>query len=440
MSSEHHPGSTDERPAGPEPSDPFAAEVAPAETRTEPLLPPPPPGPAHHERTEATSPPPAPPVSAWPPASIGTVPPGPPSSSSSPSPDAAAVAHRTPRWVIPLVVLAALTLVAGGALAGWAVADRSDSAATAPTVPATLAPSDGGQGGLVATNVEEPVAEVARAVAPSVVQINTDFGLGSGVVMDTDGHILTAAHVISGAQQIQVRLADGTMVPARIVGTNPDTDVGVVAIDARSDLVPAVLGVDADIQVGQLAVAVGSPFGLEQTVTSGIVSALDRPVQTEGSMLVGMIQTDASINPGNSGGALADRHGRVIGINDAIRTQGGGNEGVGFAIPIDLAASIAERLIAGEEIRSGFLGVSANNPMEGRPGALVQEVTPGTPAADAGIEVGDLIVAIDGEPVRGIQDLRARILARPAGSEVTVEVDRDGDTVEFEVVLATSSG
>jgi putative serine protease PepD len=345
---------------------------------------------------------------------------------------------RAPRWVTPVVVLACLALFAGGALAGWAIADRdsgADQAAT-PTVP-PVTQVDGEP--LVPSGVEEPVAAVAQAVAPSVVQIETNFGLGSGIIMDDDGNILTAAHVIDDATLVRVRLADGTVVPAEIVGTSPETDVGVVRIDPRPDLTPAVLGVGEIVQVGQLAVAVGSPFGLQQTVTSGIVSALDRPVETAPTFRVGMIQTDASINPGNSGGALADRHGRVIGINDAIRTQGGGNEGVGFAIPIDLAASVAERLIAGEPIQSGFLGVSAIDAIEGRPGALVQEVTPGSPADEAGVTEGDLIVAVAGEPVRSVTQLRARILAISPGTEVVVEVVRDGEVVELPVVLATAT-
>lgn len=432
MSPEHQPGTTTDddprvEPPSPPPADPFGSEPAAAGAQTQPLPPPPPP-------------PVAP--TAWPPASLGA--PRTASPPPAPEPEAdhglEASPGRAPRWVVPLVIVAALALVAGGVLAGWAIAERSsDSDIASPSTPAGTTPIDDGQGGIVATDVDEPVAAVAQAVAPSVVQINTDFGLGSGVVMDDQGHILTAAHVIEDAREIRVRLADGTMLPATVVGTHPETDVGVVSIEARPDLVPAALGLDNPVQVGQLAVAVGSPFGLEQTVTSGIVSALDRPVETAPTFRVGMIQTDASINPGNSGGALADRHGRVIGINDAIRTQGGGNEGVGFAIPIDLAHWVAERLIAGEEIQSGFLGVSANSSMEGRPGALVQEVTPGTPAAEAGIEIGDLIVGIDGEPVRDIQDLRARILARPAGSAVSVELVRDGDVVEFEVVLTASS-
>lgn len=348
----------------------------------------------------------------------------------------------TPGWLWPVVAAAALALFVGGLLAGWAIADRDggDTATTpGPQTPVTFPAGDGGEGAIVPDDVPEPVAAVAAAVAPSVVQIDTNFGLGSGIVMDTDGHILTAAHVIEGAIELRVRLADGTMVPAEIVGTHPESDVGVVKIDSRDDLQPAALGVDAEVQVGQLAVAVGSPFGLEQTVTSGIVSALDRPVQTEATFLVGMIQTDASINPGNSGGALADRHGRVIGVNDAIRTQGGGNEGVGFAIPIDLAVTVAERLIAGESIQSGFLGVSVGPVMEGRPGALVQEVTAGTPADEAGIEVEDLIIAVESQPVRGVQELRARILAIDPGTPVTVTVVRGGEEVDLEVTLTVSA-
>jgi putative serine protease PepD len=394
-----------------------------------------PPRPASTHRTGPAVPPPTPPgPPRTPPSQPEVAPPPVPSST---------VDTRAPGWVLPLVLLGGLALFVGGALAGWAIAERGSDdpvggPATTAEVPVTPA-TGGGEGGIVPSGVEEPVAAVAQAVAPSVVQIDTNFGLGSGIIMDDEGHILTAAHVIEGAVQVRVRLADGTMVPATIVGTHPQTDVGVVRVEPRPEMVPATLGVDADIQVGQLAVAVGSPFGLEQTVTSGIVSALDRPVQTEGSLLVGMIQTDASINPGNSGGALADRHGRVIGINDAIRTQGGGNEGVGFAIPIDLAASVAERLIAGEPIRSGFLGVAANNPVEGRPGAVVQEVTPGTPAETAGIRVGDLIVAVDGQTVRGIQDLRARILTLEPGTPISIEVFRDGEVIEFEVVLAVNT-
>jgi putative serine protease PepD len=344
-----------------------------------------------------------------------------------------------PRWVTPFAILAALALFVGGALTGWAVAERDDAD---PDTTAAVEQADGTTepvSGPVADDVAEPIAAVADAVAPSVVQIETDTGLGSGVVYDDQGHILTAAHVLDGANQVRVRTADGTLVAAEVIGTNEATDVAVIKIVAPEGLVPATLGVGAEVNVGQLAVAVGSPFGLEQTVTSGIVSAVDRPVETEGTSLVGMIQTDASINPGNSGGALADRNGRIIGINDAIRTAGGGNEGVGFAIPIDLAVRVADQIISGEEIRAGLLGVMVSDPTDGPAGALVGEVTPDGPAAESGLEVGDLITGIDGQSVTKMQDLRARVLSREPGDTVVLDVVRDGEELQVEITLGSAT-
>jgi len=340
--------------------------------------------------------------------------------------------------------MAALALFAGGVLTGRALVDddpaprvitvSDEDAADVPTADGTV------PDGPVDEATAEPVAAVASAVAPSVVQLETGIGLGSGVVYDDQGHIVTAAHVVEGVDELVVRLPDGTRLEGRVVGTDPATDVGVVAVDPTpdADLRPAVLAVGVPLEVGQLAVAVGSPFGLEQTVTSGIVSAIDRAVVTNGGV-VGMVQTDASINPGNSGGALADRSGRVIGINDAIRTTGGGNEGVGFAIPISLAVDIAERLIAGEPVQAGFLGVSGTNPTTGAAGALVTEVVPGSPAAEAGLEQGDLVTAVDGDPIRQMSDLAARIRARQPGDSVSVEILRDDQVLELQVVLAAAS-
>ncbi len=353
-----------------------------------------------------------------------------PSTSAPPSPPREPTAtQRAARWVVPVAILAALALFAGGTMVGWALSERESEQASA-VADRVNTPSQV-DGDLVPGDATEPVAAVAEAVAPSVVQINTDFGLGSGVVMDREGHILTAAHVVEGATAVQVRLPDGTMFEGTVIGTHAETDVGVVKIPSSDALVPAILGVDTDVRVGQMAVAVGSPFGLDQSVTSGIVSAVDRPINTEETRLVGMIQTDASINPGNSGGALADRYGHVIGINDAIRTQGGGNEGIGFAIPIDLAAGVADLLIKGEPVQMGFLGVVASSVFEGRAGASVREVTPGTAAEAAGVVPGDLIVSINGQPVRDLNDLRARVFTIRPGSEVSLVVVRDGEEIEL---------
>lgn len=277
------------------------------------------------------------------------------------------------------------------------------------------------------------MSEVAKALSPSVVQIETENGLGSGVVYDEDGLILTAAHVVEGFEDVTVRLADGRRVDGRVVGSDRATDVAVVrAVD--ESLPVARLGVGEPVAVGQLAVAIGSPFGLDGSVTSGVVSAIDRSVPiNDGASTASMIQTDASINPGNSGGALADRHGTVIGINDLIRTESGVNSGVGFAIPIDIAASVADSLVKGAKPRLGFLGVTGTEPTGGPAGALITEVLAGTPAEAAGVERGDLIIGVDGRPIEDMSALGARIRLTHPGTVVTLEVIRNGHKLEIDV-------
>jgi S1-C subfamily serine protease len=283
---------------------------------------------------------------------------------------------------------------------------------------------------------EEPVSQVAKALSPSVVQIETDNGLGSGVVYDDDGLILTAAHVVEGSEDVTVRLADGRRVAGRVVGSDEDTDVAVVRVSDKN-LPTAPLGVGEAVKVGQLAVAIGSPFGLEGSVTSGVVSAIDRSVPiNDGTATASMIQTDASINPGNSGGALADRHGTVIGINDLIRTESGFNSGVGFAIPIDIAASVADSLVKGAKPRLGFLGVSGTEPASGPAGALITDVLAGTPADSAGLQRGDLIVAFDRDPIEDMAALAARIRLTRPGTIVTLQVVRNGSKLEIDVRVA----
>ena len=238
---------------------------------------------------------------------------------------------------------------------------------TTTTTP-SVAP-DSGSVPLVPLDVDEPATFVADALGPAVVQIETDFGLGSGVIYD-DGLILTNNHVVEGAQIVRVKLADGQVLSGEIVGTDPTTDIAVIAAGAGTGLPSAQLATGEKATVGQIAIAIGSPFDLQQSVTAGIVSAVDRPIPNlEG--VVAMIQTDAPINPGNSGGALADRQGRVIGINTSIQTDGTSqaNVGVGFAIPIDTALRIADLLVAGEPIQRGFLGVRGVSPKAARPGS-----------------------------------------------------------------------
>jgi putative serine protease PepD len=336
-------------------------------------------------------------------------------------------AARTGLLVAGLALVAALALGGTGVAIGREIADdRSPSAGSAQVAPT-----------VVGSETDEPVAAVAAALSPAVVQIETGSGLGSGFVYDAEqGYAMTAAHVVEGSQQVTVRLADGRAVDGTVLGADAASDIAVVQVDA-DDLTAAALATGEPVEVGQLAVAIGSPFGLDQTVTSGIVSAVGRTVETPNGA-GSMIQTDASINPGNSGGALADRQGRVIGVNVSIASQGGGNDGVGFAVPIDTAVSVAERLVAGEPITNGYLGIGVADPTDGTSGALVQQIEPGGPAEDAGLQQGDVVTSIDGDAVASASDLVAAVRSRQPGTEVTVTVDRQGQEVTLQATLGES--
>jgi putative serine protease PepD len=330
--------------------------------------------------------------------------------------------------------VAAVVLLAGGYGVGQ-VLDRNSASATpgGAGIPTAVvsAPIKAG---------DEPVAAVAKALLPTVVELTVQTqqgdGLGSGVIYDKNGYILTAAHVVEGADQVTVRLADGTRLRGQVLGTDTANDVGVVKVD-RGNLPAAPLAVNVPLQVGQLAVAIGSPFRLEGSVTAGVVSATNRILSDDqGSREV--IQTDAPINPGNSGGVLADREGRVIGINSAIRSDGaaGGNIGIGFAVPIDIAAKSATAIVQHKPLQTGFLGVSTGDPTSGRGGALIQGVTPNSPAAKAGLQPGDLVVALDGQAVTGSDDLVSRIRDHKPGDRVALKVVRNGKEQTATATLA----
>jgi putative serine protease PepD len=353
--------------------------------------------------------------------------PSPASDPSPPGPAKLGTPHNPPRRRLA-GALAALLLIGGGyGLASVRATDLPPDAGAPP--------KQAGRS-LVTPQGPEPVAAVAKAVLPSVVQIETEGGLGTGVVYDSNGFILTAAHVVEGSSEVTVRLADGRRVRGEVEGADAGTDVAVVSVDRR-DLPAASLAIGIPVRVGQLAVAIGSPFGLEGTVTAGVVSAVERTITTNEGNAASMIQTDAPINPGNSGGALVDRKGRVIGINDAIRSDSGVNAGVGFAIPIDTAASVAEALLRGRTPEVGFLGVSGAQPGMGRPGAQITDVQPGTPAARAGLRSGDLVTRFDGERVESMAELAARVRPTQPGTEVTLEVVRSGRTLN--VILRVGS-
>jgi putative serine protease PepD len=295
------------------------------------------------------------------------------------------------------------------------------------------------------------VAQVAQEVLPSVVKIEVgsaqESGSGSGIVLSSDGQILTNNHVVEVAGDtgtITVSFNDGSSAPAKVLGTDPLTDTAVIQAEGVNDLTPITIGKSSDLRVGEGVVAIGSPFGLESTVTSGIVSALDRPVDvgsdSQGnSTTYPAIQTDAAINPGNSGGPLVDMNGHLVGINSSIRTSSsslseqGGSIGLGFAIPIDEVNPIVEEMIKGETPTHARLGISVSD-VAGRTGAQVtegaqvQDVTSGSTADSAGLQPGDLITRIDDKLITGADSLVATIRSYRPGDKVTVTYERDGET------------
>ena len=376
--------------------------------------------------------PPAPPV-------------GPQAAGLPPTPPAPrAKAPRRGPWFLILGLAAVVGLIAAGFGLGKVVTDNSsDSNAGASPVPT----SDVSQGrpadpAPIEGNGEEPIADVAAAVAPTVVQIETDSGLGSGFVYDESGLILTAAHVTGGATDVNVRLADGNLLEGQVLGADDGVDVAVIKVDpTQAELQVAALATGVPVQVGQTAVAIGSPFGLDQTVTAGIVSAVDRSFPTSAGV-VNVIQTDAPINSGNSGGALADRQGRIIGINDAILTDGQstGNVGVGFAIPIDTAFAAAQRLEQGLPVEFGFLGVESRDSSGSQSGAQIVSVSEGSPAAAAGIQEGDLVTGIDDDSVQSSTDLAAAIRAHQPGDTVDSTLVRNGQETTVSATLVSAEG
>jgi putative serine protease PepD len=264
----------------------------------------------------------------------------------------------------------------------------------------------------------------------------TQQAQGSGFVYDTEGRIVTNEHVVDGAQSVSVKLWNGKSYDATVVGTDPSTDLAVLDIDApASVLSPLPLGDSDKVQVGNTVVAIGSPFGLEQTVTAGIVSALHRQMTSPNNFTIdNSIQTDAAINHGNSGGPLINSSGQVIGVNAQIASDSGGNEGVGFAIPSNTAKSIVSQLIDSGKVEHAFLGVALQDATGA--GAQVSRVTANTPAQRAGLRAGDVITQVDGKRIGTGDELRAAINAKSPGDQVSLTYRRDGETHTVRVTLA----
>jgi S1-C subfamily serine protease len=342
--------------------------------------------------------------------------------------------------------------------------------------PSTAALSEG-----PVPNITDPAAatdeqnnsEIYRTLSPGVVNIHStsyarDFfgfvepqeGSGSGSIIDQQGNILTNYHVIEGAQKLSVSLGGQKNYPAKVVGGDPDTDLAVIKLleMPREGLTVVSLGDSDKLSVGQKVLAIGNPFGLDRTLTTGVISGLQRPIRARnGRLIEGAIQTDASINPGNSGGPLLDSHGRMIGINSQILSPSGTSAGVGFAVPVNIAKRVVPQLISSGEVRRAKLGISTRNvaalknqvelPVED--GVLIWQVQPGGAAATAGlrglqqtedgdVEIGDIIVGIDADKVANLDDLSRLLDKRQVGEVVNVQIVRNGKKTSVPVTLADS--
>jgi S1-C subfamily serine protease len=357
--------------------------------------------------------------------------------------------------------------LAGAALAavGSAVAQNRPPAGEAAVRPHAVVP----RGPLSAD--ERNTMAVFESVSPSVVFITTvqhvrDFfsrnvmrvpqGTGSGFIWDERGHVVTNFHVIRGAQEALVTLGDQRSFPARLIGASPEHDLAVLQIDVEADLpTPIPIGSSAELRVGQTVLAIGNPFGLDHTLTTGIVSALNRTVDNElGGTIENVIQTDAAINPGNSGGPLIDSAGRLVGINTMIYSPSGAYAGIGFAVPVDTINRVVPRLIGYGRYVRPTLGISANDDVSQRligdmDGVLVLGVTAGSPAARAGLRatemaatgrvtLGDVIEAIDGQPIANFAELVSALDAREFGDRVALTVRRGEQRVQVPITLGSA--
>jgi putative serine protease PepD len=402
------------------------------------------------------------------PAAVPTTDPWRPPSPASLPPQDTAVAPQTSRGRRAGLTVVAVALSAGlvaGAAAASAVviATRSgnDDASTSSFNASNSPASSTANASVDRSRPAGTVAAVAADVLPSVVSIlesnGSSAGEGSGIILDTEGHILTNNHVVAevaNGGKLTVTFQDGSSSTATIVGRDPMTDIAVIKVSGKSGLKPAHLGSSASLQVGDQVIAIGSPLGLSGTVTQGIVSAINRPVVTDqesddAQAAISAIQTDAAINPGNSGGALVDADGAVIGINSAIAavaqsSLGGGqtgNIGVGFAIPIDQAKRIASQIIGGQKVSHGRLGttVAGNTSQLSAVGAKLNSIASGSAADKAGLKAGDVITKVNDALIQGGDGLIASIRSFAPGTQVQITYVRDGQTKTVNVTLGSDA-
>jgi putative serine protease PepD len=347
------------------------------------------------------------------------------------------------RILLPAAVAGAGLLGGAVGVGAWEALDADPEPPTAVSARTATTAADRG--------TASSLAELYRRAAPGVVEIEaggTDEGFdpfapqneptatGSGFVIDEEGHIVTNQHVVGNAETVNVRFANGDEARARVVGRDASTDVALLDLEGDRDVTPLALGASESLAVGDPVAAIGSPFGLEGTLTSGIVSALQRDIRApNGFTIDGAIQTDAALNGGSSGGPLLDSAGRVVGIASQIESRSGGNVGIGYAVPIETAQRVVTELLERGEVRHAYLGVSLDaEPAQGG-GVSLGEVVDGGPADDAGLRAGDAIVAVGGTEVDAPEDVRAAIDSREPGTEVEVRFRRDGETRTVTVEL-----
>jgi putative serine protease PepD len=364
----------------------------------------------------------------------------------------------TRRGLAALLTLTALISGAAGAglLLATGAGGGSASTTTITQAPTTLASSQSTAAAsldakaLYAGTAAGVVDITSRGVTDSSGGAASPFGgpgqsgataTGTGFVVDGKGDIVTAAHVVDGASSITVKFQDGTTRTAKLLGKDNATDVAVLSVDPSGlTLHPLALGRSAALAVGDQLAAIGDPFTYERSLSTGIVSGLDRTISAPNGFTVAhAIQTDAAVNPGNSGGPVLDAGGKVVGIVDQIATNGSSDtsSGVGFAVPIDLVRSELSQLETGQTVRHAYLGVSTSDAGATAPGALVQSVTNGGPADDAGLRGGDIVTALGTTAIKGTNDLVATIAAHRPGDRVTASVRRGGQTIKVSVTLGT---
>jgi putative serine protease PepD len=343
------------------------------------------------------------------------------------------------QFLLPLALVVAA--VGGGVVGAGVMAAVEDDGTTATATVTGREVADRSQ-------ASTPLASLYKEISPSVVEISVEAqgdspfgtpqgGTGTGWMYDAT-HIVTNQHVIDGTNEVTIRFEDGRQVQARVVGSDPSTDVALLEIDEGADA-PAALerGSTESLEVGDPVVAIGSPFGLEGSLTTGVVSGLGRTIQApDGFTIDDVVQTDAALNPGNSGGPLLDLNGRVVGMNAQIASQSGSNSGIGYAIPIETVQSVVDQLLADGQVEHAYLGVQVAD-AENNGGARIVEAVQGGPADDAGVQQGDVVVSAGGDAVQNGDDLRNAVDAQKPGDELELELRRDGETRTVTVELGT---